>query len=88
MFCQKTGYGGAPKTEKVDYKEKAKPVASRPLTIRFNADVAGAAAAAAYAYAQLKARNVIICECSPTVAISIVAAPAASPIKIVLSSFR
>lgn len=41
MFCQKTGYGGAPKTEKVDYKEKAKPVASRPLTIRFNADVAG-----------------------------------------------
>ena len=51
MFCQKTGYGGAPKTEKVDYKEKAKPVASRPLTIRFNADVAGAAAAAAAAAA-------------------------------------
>ena len=41
MFCQKTGYGGAPKTEKVDYRVKAKPVASRPLTIRFNADVAG-----------------------------------------------
>jgi cytochrome c oxidase assembly protein Cox11 len=41
MFCQKTGYGGAPKTENVDYRVKAQPVASRPLTIRFNADVAG-----------------------------------------------